>query len=90
MEPKSVLEARPSVLSAAIFGEPEAEQQRSVENSNEEQQVTIVLNYIRDKKFLFLAGETRDVSFLYHKQANIHIFKGVVHDQIRKRFTSYF
>lgn len=31
--------ARPSVLSAAIFGEPEAEQQRSVENSNEEQQL---------------------------------------------------
>ena len=49
MEPKSVLEARPSLLSAAIFGEPEAEQQRSVVNSNEEQQVTSVFNYLHTK-----------------------------------------
>ena len=41
MELESALEARPSVLSAAIFGEPEAEQQKSKDISSEEQQVRL-------------------------------------------------
>ena len=36
---KFALEARPSVLSAAIFGEPEDEQKSSAEMTSEEQQL---------------------------------------------------